>query len=132
RRADIHPAGVLVKDCNGVVVTLIGVTAAELDAAGPIRQCGTVVDKLLRPQPVLYTDIGFAEDVPAAQVPGAGLAEGKIQLKLASAEVQRIGRQLQEAADVGEFQIAVAQSAIDVGARHADVVIHPESYAGAE
>ena len=129
RRAYVHPAGVLVKNGKGVVVALIDMTAAELDSVGRIVQCGTVVDELRRPQPVLDADIGFAEDIPAAQVPGAGLAEGKIQFKLPRAQAQRISGQLQEAADVDEPEVAVAQSAIDVSARHADVVIHPEGYA---
>jgi hypothetical protein len=104
------------------VITPVAVAAAELHALGRTGESETVVHVLGG-----GTEVGLIVNVPTAQVPTACLAEGQVEFKLADAQAQNVGRQFEEAPDIDELQVSVAQAAAGAGAANADVVIDPES-----
>ena len=55
-----------------------------------------------------------------------------VRVRTGRPKIERIIRQLHQPADVDELQISVAQSAVGIGAGHADIVIDPEGDVAAE
>src|SRR5882762_10369883 len=121
------PAGVLVHNGNRVVITPVAVPTAELYALGRAGESETVVHVLSG-----GTEVGLIVNVPTAQVPTTRGTEWQVEFKLANAQAQDVGRQFEEAPDIDELQVSVAQSTAGAGAANADVVIDPESDVTAE
>ena len=65
-------------------------------------------------------------NVPSAEIPRTGWAEGEVQLELTHSQAKRVGGQLQKTADVYKFQVTVTQATVRASS-HADIIIHPES-----
>ena len=108
-------------------------TAAELDALLGFREVKLVRHVLLqRRHGVDRTYVRFRVDIVWADINAARLGEWQVQLKLARADAERVFRQLDQAADIDEFQVAVSQAASAVVPGHADIVIHPEGDIAAE
>ena len=106
--------------------------AAEFEADHGGGEGESVVDVLCWADAVLHADIGLIEDVPAAEVPGTGLADGEVEFELAYAEIDGVGWELDEAAEVVEFEPRIAESSVGVCTGDADVVVNPEGDSAAE
>ena len=84
--------GVLIDDGEGVLISTVVMTAAQFEADHGSGEGEAVVDVFCGADAVLDADIGLIKDVPSAEVPGACLADGKVEFKLAYAKVERVGR----------------------------------------
>ena len=77
-------------------------------------------------------DIRLRIDVVAAKIDRASLGKGQVQFELTEPDAKRVGWQLEKTPHINEFQIAVSESAVGIGSRDAEVVIHPEGDIAAE
>src|SRR5579863_8822333 len=102
------------------------VAAADLDSFAGTGQGVAVVDKLLGEGRILYANVGLSVNVIWTDVVSSRLRKRQIEFELPDLDRERIGGQFEKAAEVDESQVSVAQSAIGVGARDANVVVDPE------
>ncbi len=122
--------GVLIDECQRVVIAAIIVPAAHFHALPRRREGKAIVDP--RPESVGGAKIGLIVDIPSAQIPRTGLAEGQVDFKLPDAQVQRIRRQFQKPSDIDEFQVPITKGTVRIRPAYTDVVVYPESDAVAE
>src|ERR1039457_2632591 len=121
-----YAARVLIDDRHRIVVAAVHVSTAQLDTSCGARERELVGNVLLPRQRVDRADVALAVNVVRAEIHAPGLTERQVELELTGPEMEGIRRKVQEAADVYEFQIAVAQAPGRIASANAGVVIHPE------
>ena len=89
------------------MISAVGVTTAELDALGRTGEREPVLDIICG-----GTKICLVVNVPSAEIPRTGWAEGEVQLELTHSQAKRVGGQLQKTADVYKFQVTVTQTTV--------------------
>src|SRR6476469_9480273 len=114
------------------MVPAIRMAAADLHTVHGIRHGELIVYVVLGKGRILVADVGLVPYVIAADVDIAGLADRQIKFKSADSQVQGIFGQLNQSANVMEFQIAIAQATGRVVTCHAEVFVHPECDVAAE
>src|SRR6478672_4887608 len=122
----VEAAGVLINEGDGVMVSAILVASTELYSVHCVSHRQLIVDVLRREGGIYVAEIGLVEDIVAADIDVASLAEGKIQFKTSRAQAERVLLHLEETANIHEFQIAIAQAAGCIVATDVQVGIHPE------
>src|SRR5215469_8267064 len=123
-----YSTGVLVNECDGVVVASGVQSSAELHALRSSVHGELVVHELLQGDHGVHRpNVRLRVNVVGTDPDAARLGEGQIELELPDTKVQQMIRKLEKAADVDELEIAVSQAAVRVRSADADVVVDPES-----